>query len=455
MGNLNADGRGGRSERPPKMMLFRAGSSPALKRAAAAATAAAAGAGAYMYVAHAAPPAQASAGMAKNRVLGGAGARHRVAITSWPINEEPTNGLTDARSVFEFAKTSGYDGLELTVDDWRRRFFRGKTAAEIVREVSRLSREYDVATVGSLYHISDGDWRREHDDDGAEGKLWDLDWSEYDFDRKLVAKFREDKQLGSEYITFQLSLPPRWLHTGGEYRDDPQFIKLSAERIARLQRLCFSEGLNCYIETHIDRITEDCVGFARIMDACPEYFEVNADISHYNYRGIKSGPALAKVLARVGHTHQRMAREHGDLSADVPGDPGQDWDEKGLTWQAMESMKPALKGGLSSRVVVGESGPMHLVKGAIQLDAKLVPLYRRMAAYADAEAGIPTGAGGGGAGHSSAARGDGDLASAEAVLAQHFGPGGARAGSARAGEQAPAPSSVAEAEAILARMGLN
>ena len=28
--------------------------------------------------------------------------------------------------------------------------------------------------------------------------------------------------------------------------------------------------------------------------------KVNADISHYNYRGIKSGPALAKILARCG-----------------------------------------------------------------------------------------------------------------------------------------------------------
>lgn len=50
----------------------------------------------------------------------------------------------------------------------------------------------------------------------------------------------------------------------------------------------------------IDRISEDVVGFAKIMDACPTYFEVNADISHYVYRGIKRGRALAKILARVG-----------------------------------------------------------------------------------------------------------------------------------------------------------
>lgn len=50
----------------------------------------------------------------------------------------------------------------------------------------------------------------------------------------------------------------------------------------------------------IDRVSEDVVGFTRIMDACSTYFEVNADISHYVYRGIKKGSALGKILARVG-----------------------------------------------------------------------------------------------------------------------------------------------------------
>ena len=103
----------------------------------------------------------------------------------WPINEDPDNGLTDAASVFAFAKSSGYDGLELTVDDWRRRFFRGRASAEIVREVRALSASTGIAIVGSLYHVSDGDWRREHDDDGAEGKLWDLDWADSNFDAKV------------------------------------------------------------------------------------------------------------------------------------------------------------------------------------------------------------------------------------------------------------------------------
>ena len=56
-----------------------------------------------------------------------------------------------------------------------------------------------------------------------------------------------------------------------------------------------------------------------------------------------------------------MAREHGDLSADVE-DPEKDWAEKGVTYQAFEAMKSAFAGGLSSHCIVGESGPMHLVR---------------------------------------------------------------------------------------------
>ena len=45
--------------------------------------------------------------------------------------------------------------------------------------------------------------------------------------------------------------------------------------------------------------------------------------------------------------------------------------------------KAGLDGGLSSRVV-HRPGPMHDVDDPLTLDAKLVPLYKFMAAYADA-----------------------------------------------------------------------
>ena len=42
---------------------------------------------------------------------------------------------------------------------------------------------------------------------------------------------------------------------------------------------------------------------------------------------------------------------------------------------------------LCRSVIMGESGPIHLVQDALGLDAKLVPLWRAMARYADAQIG--------------------------------------------------------------------
>ena len=64
--------------------------------------------------------------------------------------------------------------------------------------------------------------------------------------------------------------------------------------------------------------SEDVQAFQEIMQRCPVFFEVNGDLSHYIYRGIWQGAALEEILSRVGHLHQRMAREHGDMSADIP-----------------------------------------------------------------------------------------------------------------------------------------
>jgi hypothetical protein len=139
--------------------------------------------------------------------------------------------------------------------------------------------------------------------------------------------------------------------------------------------MCFEQGMNCYIETHVMRVSEDPEAFCRIMDRCRVHFETNGDLSHYVYRGLRSsGPGsedIGRILARMGHTHQRMARPFGDLSA-VVEDPAEDWDQAGLTWAAFEFSLPGLRGGLSSRVVCGESGPMHLVTDPMTQDAKLV-----------------------------------------------------------------------------------
>lgn len=201
------------------------------------------------------------------------------------------------------------------------------------------------------------------------------------------------------------------------YRNDDAYLTLCARRIEQLQALCFELGLNCYVETHIDRLSEDLEAFGKIMDRCNVHFELNADLSHYFYRGITQGALLDRIWPRVGHMHARLARQHGDLSADVE-DPAADWEAKGVTFQAFEYYKPALEGGLSSRVIMGESGPMHLVEDSITLDAKLVPLWRAMAEYADSHS---SGRSGSSSDHSSS-RSSSNISAEEAdrVLAAHF-----------------------------------
>ena len=62
------------------------------------------------------------------------------------------------------------------------------------------------------------------------------------------------------------------------------------------------------------------------MDRCRVPFETNGDLSHYVYRGLRSsGPGsedVQRILERMGHTHQRMARPFGDLSAVVEDPAG-------------------------------------------------------------------------------------------------------------------------------------
>ena len=119
-------------------------------------------------------------------------------------------------------------------------------------------------------------------------------------------------------------MPPQYLNTGGMYRDDEQYLRRIAQDIARLQEACFEQGLNFYVraaapslsfsavpgsfpglawrcqaslrrrgaaqvETHMDRVSEDLGAFVKVMEYCPVYFEINADISHYNFRAITQG----------------------------------------------------------------------------------------------------------------------------------------------------------------------
>eukprot|EP01052_Picozoa_sp_SAG31_P041571 SAG31_NODE_6339_length_2057_cov_3.064351_1_plen_506_part_00 len=349
--------------------------------------------------------------------------RHRVCVTQWTLIgaasanhsqrfSEPRsvarplggrNELTDELdSLFEWAAAHGYEGLEMTVDDFRARWFRTESYEEVIRQVQRRTARYrEVRVVGSLFHVTDGDGlpgtgtaRRMHSD----GLRYDLDFADGDFWPEMRRRLEMQRLIGSEYVTFQISLPRELQNTGGEYRHDETYLRRAACNIARLQRLSFSAGLNFYVETHIARVSEDPEAFVKIMDYSPVYFEVNIDISHYAYRNIVDGAAYHRIMERAGHTHQRMARTFGDLSSEVIRgngedgghagtlDPHTDWEQNGLTYQAWDLMQLALRGGLSSRCIVGESGPWQLVVDSMALDAKLVPLYRLMAAHADQEA---------------------------------------------------------------------
>eukprot|EP00937_MAST-01D_sp_MAST-1D-sp2_P005466 g5466.t1 len=319
---------------------------------------------------------------------------------AWPALEDPENGIETAEQLFRWAKEHGYDALEMGVDDFKRKFWPRAPVAEVITRVRELCARYDMPAVGALYHVVDGDWdgmrKRVH----ADGSAFDLDVSSEGegegesggFYGALRQKLLREREIGLEYVDVHLRLPRRYVGTGGEYRGDGAYIARTARRVARIQRVCHELGLNVYFETHVNMVSEDPEAFCSIMDACPLRFEVNLDVSHLSFRGIVNPDCthLRRIEERVGHTHQRMSRAFGDLSVDV-ADPEADWARRGFTYQAFANSRRALRGGLSSRCVGGESGPIQAgglavgtVQNALELDAKLVPLYRAMARYADA-----------------------------------------------------------------------
>jgi sugar phosphate isomerase/epimerase len=332
--------------------------------------------------------------MRKNRVLAD---RHRVVLGEWPIIS--AFGANDPRAatlaaLFEHCAKAGYDGIEIgpSMTEFVPWFPKGTPHAERVRAVRALAARTSVPIVGATYCVGG----RGAIEDPTKG-YHNLEFDEPGFLEVLRARIRSDKEYGVEYASFQLHLPPEHCETGGMYRNDAAFLALSARRIADIQRVCFEEGVNFYVETHIFKISEDIQAFTEVMKQAP-FFEVNGDLSHYIYRGIWKGPELEAVLARVGHLHERMARQYGDLSSDhSKGSWEADWaDPDGASrsaWRMTElalTLNKGLGGGLSSRCVMGETGEMGLVAGdrCLDLDASLLPLYRKMAAFADRAAGV-------------------------------------------------------------------
>lgn len=303
-----------------------------------------------------------------NRVLGDsskpdAARPHRVALSNWPASIKDRRCET-IDALLGHARGAGYEGFELGPGA-ARRYYPDDSLAGGVKKLGRACAKAGLPIFGSTLHVQDEFMRG-------------LGWHDH-----IAEQLKQIIDLGGEYASFQFFIHPDHANTGGAYREDERYLRWAAQQVTELRQLTWDSGLNFYLEVHLDRITEDPAACCRILDlaAC----ELNGDMSHYLARGFTRGKHVDRILAHLGHAHVRMARKYGDLSADVP-DPRDDWNNQGVTWQMFQFMKAGLAGGLSSRVIAGETGPMHLVKDTLTLDAKLVPLYRAMARYADASA---------------------------------------------------------------------
>ncbi len=306
--------------------------------------------------------------MGYNRVLGNPDAPevsrpHRVAIASWPtMVKDPRTASLDA--LLSHINSSGYEGLEFNVGAYTR-FFPGDSNAVVARKARTQVEKAGLKIFGSSFYPGDGDMRK---------LRWTEPWVE---ELKLV------QDMGGEFANFQIGLHPDYMNTGGAQREDEDYLKWSAEKLAEIRDKTWSLGLNFYLEVHILKITVDPAALCRILEMTD--CELCGDMSHYIARGFTKGNYVKKIIDHVHYMHVRMARTHGDLSA-VVEDPKADWESKGLTWQLFQFQKPALAHGLSSRTISGETGPMHLVKDTLDQDAALVPYFRAMARFADAAA---------------------------------------------------------------------
>jgi len=212
-------------------------------------------------------------------------------LSFWPVLGARVVGdqrVRSLRACLDWTRRAGYDGVELSVSDIKALFFSPDTPLEeVVRDTNAAAKAAGVEIFGGTYHLVDGNkWTYAGEvtesspcrDGMRQRPMFDVDQSGWR--DELRANFAHDKAMGCGYATFQVFLPERHLNTGGAYRRDKAYLQQCADRIGVIQRLCWEEGLNCYIETHIERITEDLEAFNEIMDLAPEGLELNADLSH-------------------------------------------------------------------------------------------------------------------------------------------------------------------------------
>jgi sugar phosphate isomerase/epimerase len=288
---------------------------------------------------------------------------HRVALGAWPASvNDPRSASIDALICHLLA--TGYEGVEFSVGNFDR-YFPGDSKQVVADKARAKLEKAGLQNFGSTCFFSDEGMRKRDFLDTAAQEL------------TLV------KAMGGQYASYQLILHPDYSNTGGSYRSDERYLAWCAQVVTDLRELCWSNGLNFYLEVHMDRFTEDPAATVRLLELAT--CELNGDMSHYLFRGYTKGPNVARVIDSLGHAHLRLAKSLGDLSAWIE-DPKADWQSKGVTWQLFQFMLPALRKGLSSRTLVGETGPVHAVADPLTLDAKLLPLWRSMARVADAGA---------------------------------------------------------------------
>jgi len=303
-----------------------------------------------------------------NRVLGDSrlspeARPHRVAMANWPASvNDPRVATLDA--LLGHVQSAGYEGLEFGVAYFRK-YFPDASDAVIARRVREALEKRGLRNFGSTLHAPD-ELQRSHE-----------------FLEHFIEQMKLIVELGGEFVSFQMNISAQYQNTAGLYREDERYLRFCAERVKELRDAAWELGLNFYNEVHVDRITEDPAACCRLLELAT--CELNGDLSHLLCRGFTKGRYVQTVCRHVGHTHVRMARMYGDLSA-VVEDPRENWLNHGETWQLFQLMKPALQGGLSSRTISGETGPAFLVRDTLSQDASLVPLYRAMARYADASA---------------------------------------------------------------------
>lgn len=198
---------------------------------------------------------------------------HRVALCEWPADQAKHNGeprTASARALFKWLNKNGYDGIEATVPYFASKFFPGMPLEQVALRAKKAAEAQGMKIFGA--------------------NVWwcfDCGWEDGSIIHEMKEQVRLTKLMGGEYVSFQMWLKPDALGDGGAHRNDTVYLDEVARRIEKLHQLCFEQGMNCYIETHVMRVSEDPEAFTKIMDRCRVPFETNGDLSHYVYRGLR------------------------------------------------------------------------------------------------------------------------------------------------------------------------